>query len=327
MKNLRYIYGLAFLMMAACSENDPEESAISGNIQLGATVGDLQINSRVTAAPYLPQKGEPLNAAVWFRNEGGGYEDNPALPTYLPVHTTVTFDGLQMTHVTYNEDNKEYYLKYPTDHDVKVYCVGMFPQSGWSTTDNIVVTHAINGSEDLMFAKEIEGSWKQRFPTQEYKHLLTWIRITICASSHEAIDAWGTIKQITVNSDSEVSVNLETEEYTYGGEPQQIETMSKDVTLTTAIQQVGDVFCSPKTAYTVTVTCIKNGEEITKNVSLPLNIIHVNENDRVELVTDESQAIGRCFVFSLYFTPNDVIEGECMLNSWSNQNEDVLLKN
>ncbi len=325
MKNLRYIYGLAFLMMAACSENDPEESAISGNIQLGATVGDLQINSRVTAAPYLPQKGEPLNAEVWFRNENGGYEHNPVLPTYLPVHTTVKFDGLQMTHVTYKE---EYFLKYPTEHDVKVYCVGMSPQSGWrSTSDNTVVTHAINGSEDLMFAKEIEGSWKQRFPTQEYKHLLTWIRITICASSHEAIDAWGTIKQITVNSDSEVSVNLETEEYTYGGEPRQIETMSKGVTLTTAIQQVGDVFCSPEKAYTVTVTCIKNGEEIKKTVSLPLNIIHVDKNDKVESVTQERQAIGRCFVFSLYFTPNDVIEGECMLNSWSNQNEDVLLKN
>ncbi len=324
MKNLRYIYGLAFLMMAACSENDPEDSAIRGNIHLGATVGELLINRRVTAAPYLPQKGEPLNAAVWFRNENGGYEHAPVLPTYLPVHTTVTFDSLQMTHVKYNE---EYYLKYPTDHDVNVYCVGMSPQSGWSTTDNIVVTHAINGSEDLMFAKEIRGSWKQRFPTQEYKHLLTWIRITICASSPEAIDAWGTIPQITVNRDSEVSVNLETEEYTYGGEQQPIETMSKDVTLTTAIQQVGDVFCSPETAYTVTVRYIKNGKVITKTVSLPLNIIHVDKNDKVESVTHESQAIGRCFVFSLYFTPNDVIEGECMLNSWSNQNEDVLLKN
>ncbi len=47
--------------------------------------------------------------------------------------------------------------------------------------------------------------------------------------------------------------------------------------------------------------------------------------DTIEPITDPAEAIGRCFVFSLYFTPYSVISGVTTLNSWDNQNEDIYL--
>ena len=322
MKNLNYIYmGLAFLMTTACSDNVADETVMGGDIQLGVTVGELQAKSRATAVPYLPQNEKTLTADVWFRNDGGGYEDQPDITTTnLPVHTTVTFEGTpMMAYVLHDGKN----LKYPRD-DSKVYCVGMYPATGWTATNNTTVSHDINGTEDLLFAPEIIGSWSQNFPTQQYEHLLTWIKINICASSHAAIDAWGTINRITVNSDSEVSVNLTTSEYIYSGS-QEIATMTESRQLTTATREVGSVFCSPETEYTVTVNYTdKHGETKDIEVPLSLNIINMDDDTVAPVpVTDESQARGKCFVFSLYFTPYDVIEGVCTLNSWSNQNEDI----
>lgn len=322
MKKLSYIYMVpAILMMAACSENVADETAQGGDIQLCATVGELHADSRAIADPYLPQNETTLTADVWFRYDGSGYDDSPSAPTYLPVHKTVTFEGTpMMAYVTHNSQP----LKYPHDNST-VYCVGMYPASGWTASaDNATVTHAIDGETDLLFAPEISGSWASRFPTQQYVHLLTWIKINICASSHEAIDAWGTINQITVNSDSEVAVNLMTGEYTYRGTEQHIETMSESKKLSTTTHEVGSVFCSPKTEYTVTVNYTdKHGDNLTKTVPLSLNLIDVENDDAVTDVTDESQARGKCFVFSLYFTPYDVIEGVCTLNSWSDQSEDI----
>ena len=313
--------GLAFLMTAACSENVADESVVGGDIQLGVTVGDIQAKSRAVADPYLPQNEKTLKANVWFRKENSGYADSPDATTNLPVHTTVTFEGSpMMSYVTYNNQS----LKYPHD-DSKVYCVGMYPATGWTTTNYTTVSHTINGAEDLLFAPEISGSWSDRFPTQRYEHLLTWIKINICASSHAAIDAWGTINQITVNSDPEVAVNLTTGEYTCSGTAIQIETMSDGISLSTATHEVGSVFCSPEKEYTVTVKYTdKHGDELTKTVSLSLNIIDMDDDTVAPApVTDEKDARGKCFVFSLYFTPHNVIEGVCTLNSWSNQNEDI----
>ncbi len=330
MKRLHLIYpALLLLAAAACSENAADAPAMGEReIRLAASVGDIQAGSRATADYF--EEGDPLKAAVWFRKAGGGYDETPAPgdTTYLPAHTNVEFNGL--TPVLYGTDN----LKYPADNS-KVYCVGMYPATGWTQSDdNKTISRPINGEEDLMFAREIEGSWDNHFPAQDYKHLLTWIKINICASSHDAIEEWGTIKQITVNSASTVKVDLLNDDYIYEGNEQQIETISKDgepITLSTTNHEVGSVFCSPKTKYTVTVTSVnKNGEEITKSVDMTLNIITTTVTDgqyidEITTVTDPAEAIGRCFVFSLYFTPYSVISGVTTLNSWDNQNEDIYL--
>ncbi len=333
MKRIHLIYpALLLLAAAACSENAADAPDMGGReIRLAASVGDIQAGSRATADYF--EEGDPLKAAVWFRKAGGGYDETPAEgdTTYLPAHTNVEFNGL--TPVLYGTDN----LKYPADNS-KVYCVGMYPATGWTQSDDKkIISHPINGEDDLMFAKEIEGSWDNHFPAQDYKHLLTWIKINICASSHDAIEEWGTIKQITINSDSIVTVNLETGEKLYeghNGEDIQRKTIpidSEPITLSTTNNEVGSVFCSPKTKYTVKVTSInKNGEEITKSVDMTLNIITTTVTDgqyidEITTVTDPAEAIGRCFVFSLYFTPYSVISGVTTLNSWDNQNEDIYL--
>jgi len=319
--------GLALLTMSACSESASDDPA-GGNIRLSAAVGDLQSNSRAVADPYLSQNGENLKVAVWFRNQGGEYENSPDPVTNLPVHTDVEFDRSGLAYVSYNNKN----LKYPSGNGW-VDCIGMHPYTGWTPIDNNKkVSHAIDGVEDLMFAQERSGNWSTRIPMQKYEHLLTWIKINICASSHEAIDAWGTIEQITVKSDSEVTIDLETGKYEYGGEPIEIKTIAEGDgrPLTTANHEVGNVFCSPqKGEYALTVTSRnKNGEEIKKTVDMALNIIDVDHDDKITDITEKNweEARGRCFVFSLYFTPYDVIEGVCTLNSWSNQNEDIYIK-
>jgi len=314
--------GLAFMTMAACSENTSDEPAMSGNIQLGVAVGNLQSNSRANADPFLLQNGKPLKAAVWFRNDGGSYEHNPAAntTTHLPVHTTVEFNGTQPTYVMYQKEPDKYEnIKYPTDN-TPVYCIGMYPDTDWTTTDNTNISHAIDGNADLMFAKEIRGSWNDNFTKQTYEHLLTWIKIDICATSHDAVDAWGTIKQITINSASEVSVDSQTGQYTYSG-VQEINTIDNDgKPLSTTINEVGSVFCSPKKEYTLKVTTVnKSNVEETRVFTLPLNTL---ENEELN---EDSEARGKCFVYSLYFTPDSVIEGSCALNSWNNQNEDIYI--
>ncbi|MEY8685095.1 hypothetical protein AB9N12_02795 [Bacteroides sp. AN502(2024)] len=323
MKKLSLVYiGFVFLTMAACSESASDEADLSGNIQLGVTVGDLQINSRagVTAVPYLPQEGKTFEAAVWFRKYDGDYENKPDASINLPVHTTVEFDGSQLKYVFY--DNKN--LKYPTDN-TNVCCIGLYPKLNWETTDNKVVSHSINGAEDLMFASEIEGSWNRHFPPQQYEHLLTWIKINICASSHDAVDAWGMIEQIYVTSDSEVQIDLKNGSCQYVS-PQLIPAMNSSKLLSTSIQEVGSVFCSPEKEYKVTVeTKNKSGVVEKRTIPLTLNLIDVEHDDKITNVTQESQAKGKCFVFSLYFTPHNVIDGVGTLNSWSNQNEDIYL--
>ncbi len=325
MENLRFVYmGFVLLAAVACSDDVRNDPALSGNIQLGAAIGDLQLNSRATADPFLHRNGIPLKAAVWFRNDNGGYDHNPDATTNLPVHTTVEFDGASPTYVLYENKN----LKYPAGNTT-VKCIGMYPESGWNLTADGIIAHAIDGEADLMFAKEISGSWADNFKVQEYKHLLTWIKIAVCATSHDAVDTWGTIEQITVNSDSEVTVNLQTGEPLYSGPQQEIETISaggEPLALSTAVREVGSVLCSPEKEYTVTVKAInKSGEETIKKVLLKLNLINIDD-DSTEDLAYESDAIGKCFVFSLYFTPYDVIEGMCALNSWDNQNEDIYVK-
>ncbi len=213
MRFLRYIYmGMALAIAVACSEDALDEAAASRNIQLTASVGELQVNSRAAANEWTADSAS-LEAAVWFRKAGGAYENTPnADDTHLPVRTTVAFqkdvnNNLRAS-VEYVAGLDTLPLDYPADKSV-VDCVGMSPVSTWGLDGNNVFSAGINGTDDLMFAPEIEGSWSKRFGEQRYDHLLAWVKINVCASSHEAIDAWGKIKQISIDSYSKVKVGPE----------------------------------------------------------------------------------------------------------------------
>lgn len=321
MRSLRFIYvGFAVLMAVACSEDVRNEPVADGDIQLGAAVENLQINSRAVANPF--HGGQPFTAAVWFRHHDGVYEDNPDATTSLPVHTNVEFDASLQAYVWYNNKN----LKYPAA-DTEVKCIGLYPATDWNTSDNINISHDIDGEADLMFAKEITGKWTEKFPVQEYGHLLTWIKINVCASSHDAVASWGSIQQIEISSDSKVTVvNLQTGQCQYSGE-QMIETISAGggVSLGTTAREVGSVFCSPEKEYTVKVTAINQiGETVEKTITLKLNLM--DANGEITALENERDAIGKCFVFSLNFMPYDVIEGMCALNAWNSQDESIYIQ-
>lgn len=328
------------MTVSACSEGGPDERAESGDIRLGAAVGDMPISSRAVADPYLggaPAAANPLKAAIWFRKADGDYANTPEADTNLPVHTSVTFDGPQLEYVYRDAVNSQNSLKYPTTGD-NVYCVGLYPDDGgWETTDNITASHKIDGTADLMFAEEITGSWDSHFTTQKYKHLLTWIKINICATSHEAVDAWGKILHIYISSDRKVEINLKDGTCEYipdtSVEGYFMPTMHKEaedhpattITLSTATQEVGSVLCSPETEYTLKIVS-ENKSGVVETRSIKMNLTLMNDDDTITDVTNPNEAIGKCFVFSLYFTPYSVIEGVCTLNSWNNQNDDIYLQ-
>lgn len=317
--------------MPACIENDADDAPDGGKIQLGAAVGALEPGSRTTADPYLgdtPSAANPFAAAVWFRvKDNGVYADTPSVETNLPVHAGVTFTGPKKEFVLHDGKN----LKFPTDFET-VYCVGLYPDdektadgaqnpAGWTLgPDNLSASHPIDGKNDLMFAPQISGKWGTPFDTPlRFGHLLTWVKIAVCATTHDTAEAWGDIEQIEIESRSGVTVDLETgtPTYTPAAPDQFIETMEKNYTLQTTMHEVGSVLVSPpeietktdpetgketKTAYyTLKIKTKNNAAERTIKVD-KLDLLVKNENGEEELVevTDPSQA-GQMFCpFALF---------------------------
>ncbi len=322
-------------MAAACSESDAEHCAPDSNIQLSVAIGDIETSSRaatdpVEANPYrgsTPSVTNPFDTAIWFREDGGVYNNAPTEPTYLPIHTSAKFTGPQLTYVFYRDAaSNEYNLQYPTDN-TNVYCVGLYPKDGWETTDGQVVTHPIDGQSDLMFAAEKSGTWNVHFDALEYNHLLTWIKIAVCATSHHTAEAWGDIEQITITGQSGLKIDLMTGACTYDGNysPRTVKLLDTNgpdnpkVHINTTMHEVGSIFCSPETSYTLTIKTTNNTE--ARSITLD-NLL--DENGAI--LTDPNDARGKCYVLSLYFKPYNVIEGACLLNAWSNQNEDIYLE-
>lgn len=324
MKDFKLLYMfVVFMAMLSCSESETDKHLDGDNIQLCASVNDIYINSRAAVEPYTgstPSVEKPLNATVWFRKANGNYINNPAEPTYLPVRTNVSFKGTQFEYVYYNSNN----LQYPTDNS-NVYCIGLYPETGWSTTDNVNVVHQINGTEDLMFAREISGSWSSRFGVQTYEHQLTWIKISVSATSHDVAEDWGDIEQISISSKSNATINLLNGSCTYGGADKYIDTMGEgetaDILITT--REVSSILCSPDVDYTLRVKTTNN--TTPKEVTVKLKLLG-NDEQLTEL-TDLNAAKGKCFVIDLKFKPYNVLECVSALNSWDNQNEDIYLTN
>ncbi len=314
------------MAMAACSENGTGEIGGSVDIRLGAAVGGIQAGSRIVADPYLGTVPKQFESAVWFSNTAGVYEHNPSATTCLPCRTAVTFRSTQLEYVYYTAENlPAKNLQYPTD-DSKVYCVGFYPNDGdWTTSDNTNVSHPIDGRDDLMFAKEIDGTWNRHFDTLRYEHMLTWVKIAVCATSHDTANAWGRIEKINVtNSKSNINIDLQTGSCSYGGEPKTIETMNADtpIPLHTTMHEVGSVLCSPETEYTLMIKTENNAEP--KTITLDLRSMSA-DGDTLTDIAEPGQARGKCFVLSLYFKPYNVIDAVCVLNAWNNENEDIYL--
>lgn len=342
----KIIYIALISLLAACDRF--EETNDYHHIGLKAGIGEIGAASKSTtvADPYegtTPTSGNPLTAEVWFSRSVGSFLHDPTADaaTNLPCHTTMTFNSEAATYAYFDKNGDSSSqpgeeIKYPTDATT-VYCVGFHPASDWSTTDGIHVSHPINGCEDLMFADVIEGTWNDHFETQNYKHLLTWVKVNVCAMTMETARQWGKVTEITVSSKSSVSIDLSkgtgaSDKVTYGGDNQSLviydDPTGTELSLTS--KDLGSALCSPMTVsdpvlgdvagYTVSITTQPEGSpEITKTIDISLSDL-----DYVE-IKDPAETVGKLYILSLYFNPFNIIEGTCTLNYWNGQNEDLYL--
>ena len=325
--DIKIIYMTLLAVLWSCSRIDDTENRFIG---LSADVADLEVRTRsaVTGTPYsgsAPSEDNQLNAAVWFSTTPGVFPHAPEYPAYLPCRTTMEFEGESVTYADYDANPKDndpaISLKYPNNND-PVYCIGLHPASGWKSDNGVQIIHEITGAEDLMFADQITGTWNNHFPRQQYSHMLTWIKINFCAMTMEAARQWGGVTEITISSKDKLEIDLaETgDKISYIGNDIEIKTFENAEGLLPSLTstEAGSVLCSPATQYTVKIktTNYPDGKEI------PVILTDLD----YQPLTSSSEAAGKLFIISLYFSPFNVIEGTCTLNYWNGQNEDLYMK-
>lgn len=331
---------MASLWLSACSEHEggfPEKEA--EDISLRAVVDEVESISRSSNdgayTGTVPSDQNVLEAAVWFSLDSGSYPnpDKPDAETNLPVHTRIDYKSGTATFPTGTDDSSK--PKYPTNAETPVYCVGFYPNEGWENPNNEDVidytkaTHAITGTQDLMFAPEISGSLNHKFETQRYRHLLTWLKVCVCAASAEAGSYWGDLKQIVLK---DVATTL-TIDLTKGETAEDLDNQfnqqddvnfsnnedihilnSDGIQLDVMVKEVGSVFCKPQSEYIIDIICA-NG--MAENVLITLEALKDDDSGKLEYPA------GLQYVLTLYFHPFNVVEGVCTLNAWNAQNEDL----
>lgn len=317
----RFTYILISFVLASCGKIE-----ISDTHQIGlrAGIGEMEVVSKASteAVPYkgtVPTSSSPLDASVWFSLKPDKFEDQSG-NTFIPCHTEMKFTGEGMTYADYLLEGSDtpISLTYPTSENTPVYCVGFYPKTGWTTSDYVNAGHAINGTEDLMHAGVISGTWNNHFPSQQYSHLLTWVKISVCAMTMETARQWGNVTKVTISCKNALNINLATSEVTYSGEQEIIiyeDSKGSELSLTST--ELGSLFCAPETEYEIKIKTANYGE---KTITVPLSDLNYNP------LSSATDAVGKLFIISLYFNPFNIIEGTCTLNYWNDQNEDLYLK-
>lgn len=216
-KTMRYITMLCaaagVALLPSCKEERMEfDTDTDRRIYLRAMVEGTTATTRVPYILTAPNRNNPLNVAVWASTTSGTFEDKglngkTGSTTEVALHTTANFTN-----------GKEQLLVdavYPNNANTSVYFVGLHPQTGWTMTDEKTATHAtaIDGKTDVMFAPQISGMYGgnttgDKWPTFKFHHLLTWLRIQMVAESEEISNAWGKVTDLTIQSKTQVSIDL-----------------------------------------------------------------------------------------------------------------------
>lgn len=325
---LIYIAIVGSLCLSACSgQEDVPGNKAAEEISLSAVVDEVKIMSR------NPDADEYIHAAIWFSLEKNKYPEAPApgdatevqKATNIPIHTTISFKSGTAAY----PGDEESRPRYPTTGSA--YCVGFIPNSGWTPTygkDTTTATHAITGTEDLMFAPQVEGSWNQHFPTQRFRHLLTWLKVCVCTTNSEAGSYWGKLKSIKLlGMPDELTIDLSKDDeenfklqdaVTFSEDKKEVPILESQegVDLGVVIQEVGSVYCKPQSSYKLAIEC-ENGTATDVEVELkPLT----NTEEELEKL---AYPAGLQYVLILYFHPFNVVNGVCTLQEWNAQNEDL----
>ena len=336
MKKIHFLYFmlLGCMCFSACTEH---EEVLAESISLSAEVNDVKLASR--ASDYAaPASGEELDALVWLSLESGKYPES--LPndaseelktlsqeTNIPAHRKIHFRSGQASFPDATTESDR--PRYPTNGDRSVYCIGLYPDEGWSASDDDTkAVHDITGTEDLMFAPEISGNWNKHFGKQKFRHLLTWLKVCVCATTTEAGSNWGKLKKITLkNVPNSVTLDLgRPEPTTPNAIYPLIDVMSassatsdvvifdktEGIELGIVVQDAASVFCYPQNEYYLSIVCGESN--VTKDIRIDLSSLST---------TDYGSRAGLQYVLTLYFSPFNVVEGVCTLKEWNAQNEDL----
>lgn len=362
MRNLSVILLMYVLLGAGCTRNlDPQRRTIS----LSATLGDVVIESsvqtkagNVNAVPYAgnPAQNNALNTALWFSYTPGSYSHSPEPPQYLPCVTTASFVSSAPTEIKIGENSLLYPVQADSNYEpekTNVYCVGFSPADGWGgptdPTSVLSASHAINGSQDLMFADQIVGSSSQNFGKQRFNHLLTWVKINLSATYVGAAGVWGDVEKLTVVSPEnsvKVSFAQRLEDGTIPASNVLYEGVEEDFALTLipsdkslnlTTKTFGQAFCAPPAYAEIDETNrYKYVDPTTENVQLGYIVrvktakseekevfVRLIQEHNVTPVTDRSSAAGKLFVINLYFNEAAVIEGVCTLKQWEDLDSEI----
>ncbi|MBQ5750496.1 MAG: hypothetical protein IIV86_04130 [Bacteroidaceae bacterium] len=341
-RNIIYIATLLCLTLASCLEKgDVLSSDDNREISVSAVVDEIKnIAVRSEEGAYIgtvPSAINNLEAAVWFSLQSGYYpEELPAdasaemkalsAETNVPIHGEINYKSGTATFP--ESDSEASQPKYPTT-DHPVYCVGLYPQDNWTVSaDGTKATHALTGTEDIMFAPEISGKWNRHFTTQRFRHMLTWIKVCVCTTTTEASNYWGKLKKIILKDVPDyLSIDLsipESDSFATEDVSMFSATTSDKVIMQSAeglkmdiiTQDVASVFCKPQRSYTLTIEC---ENATTKDIPITLSVL---EGEDASLLDYPS---GLQYLLILYFHPFNVVEGVCTLNAWNAQNEDLYL--
>lgn len=318
---MSYLFILVVFSCIACTESEVYRK--DDSIRLAVSVDGVDVSTRAAQHAQLyegtvPSPSNPLDAAVLFSTVSGEYRHAPAGPTYLPCHTTIHYTSAVPTDPAPWSGNN---LKYPTS-DVPVYCVGLYPKEGWTVSGDgkKAVFDGFDGFQDIMFAEQISGRWSSHFSGQTYEHLLSWLKVCVVAVDAESPVFWGKLKQISVETGSEVEIVLYDSgnggaKVSYAGSctPQ---VFDGDHQLNTSIYEVGSVLCTPALSYTFNVRTEKEEK------SVEVTLMDKNSNP----LTSAEQAVGKQFVVELYFHPFSIIEGDCTLQAWEYKEDNFYLK-
>ena len=342
---MKKIYFLYFMLLScmcfwACTEH---EEVLAESISLSAEVNDVKLTSR-TSDYAAPVSGEELDALVWLSLESGKYPESLpndaseewkelAQETNIPAHRKIHYRSGQASFPDATTESDR--PRYPTNGETNVYCIGLYPykeNEGWEALPgDTTAVHAITGYDDLMFAPEISGNWNAHFGKQKFRHLLTWLKVCVCATTTEAGSNWGKLKKITLkNVPDSVTISFRVPEPPEPTEPKpkyplhgimspsqkksDVDILDNidGIDLGIVVQDAASIFCYPQDEYYLSIVCGENN--VTKDIKIDLSSLSTTGYD--------SRA-GLQYVLTLYFSPFNVVEGVCTLKEWNAQNEDL----
>lgn len=308
-----------------------------------------------TKTPYLattPSSSVPLEAKVLVSTTGYEYpiiegQDGENGP--IAVHTTAKFtsgSSQLLNGALYNGDEN----KQPM-----VYFSALHPQEGWnisgtSGNKDFKAYFTFDGSHDVMFAPQTQGKYspsnieesEKIVPSLAFKHLLTYIKLSIYAEAEEVADAWGDIKSIKIMNSAdmgpgsqEIIVDLSK---VYG--PDAVSFVTKEGYKSPFYRTgTNTVFADEtnkyslthptavETAYALIAPVIaKARDDVDKNMKIPEFRIEITSENRsasvdVDLMKNSSEylnesTMGKMFTITLRFTMGNNVTAQAKVTSW-----------